>query len=72
MPNTEAYAATFALVDTDGSGRISPAELVSLMEALGEPCTPARAQEAVAAMDSDGDNRITLPEFARYMEQTKP
>ncbi|MEE2039094.1 EF-hand domain-containing protein [Nocardiopsis sp. CT-R113] len=70
MPTTE-YAATFALVDTDGDGLISAQELASLMRNLGDECTDEQAAEVVRSMDGDGDSRISLEEFAGYMAQNK-
>ncbi|CAL9499097.1 hypothetical protein SUDANB121_03415 [Nocardiopsis dassonvillei] len=67
MPETSEYAATFALVDSDGDGRISADELVALMRNLGDECTAEQAADTVRAMDSDGDSRISLEEFARFM-----
>ncbi|MGW9348725.1 calmodulin/calcium-binding protein CML [Nocardiopsis flavescens] len=67
MPETSEYAATFALVDADGDGRISADELVALMRNLGDACTHEQAAETVRAMDSNGDSRISLEEFARFM-----
>ncbi|MBB6118504.1 EF-hand domain-containing protein [Nocardiopsis algeriensis] len=67
MSQTTEYAATFALVDTDGDGRISAEELVSLMRNLGDECTEEQAAAVVGAMDGDGDGRISLEEFSRYM-----
>lgn len=71
MPETTEYAATFALVDVDGDGLISAQELASLMRNLGDPTTEEQAAEVVRNMDSDGDQRISLEEFARYMSQNK-
>lgn len=71
MSETTEYAATFALVDTDGDGLISAGELASLMRNLGDECTEEQAADVVRSMDGDGDSRISLEEFARYMSQTK-
>ncbi|WP_017606863.1 EF-hand domain-containing protein [Nocardiopsis alkaliphila] len=71
MPETTEYAATFALVDTDGDGRICARELAALMRNLGDETTEEQAAEVVRAMDSDGDQRICLEEFARYMAQNR-
>ncbi|SIO85995.1 EF-hand domain-containing protein [Nocardiopsis sp. JB363] len=71
MPETTEYAATFALVDVDGDGLISAQELATLMRNLGDETTEEQAAEVVRAMDSDGDQRISLEEFARYMSQNK-
>lgn len=71
MPETTEYAATFALVDVDGDGLISAQELATLMRNLGDETTEEQAAEVVRAMDSDGDQRISLEEFARYMSQNR-
>lgn len=71
MAETTDYAATFALVDTDGDGLISAQELASLMRNLGDQTTDEQAAEVVRAMDSDGDQRISLEEFARYMSRNQ-
>lgn len=71
MSETTEYAATFALVDVDGDGLISAQELASLMHNLGDETTEEQAAEVVRTMDSDGDQRISLEEFARYMSQNK-
>ncbi|MBQ1083515.1 MULTISPECIES: EF-hand domain-containing protein [unclassified Nocardiopsis] len=69
MADTTEYAATFTLVDTDNDGLISAQELASLMRNLGDQTTDEQAAEVVRAMDSDGDERISLEEFARYMSR---
>ncbi|GAA1456480.1 EF-hand domain-containing protein [Nocardiopsis exhalans] len=71
MADTADYAATFALVDIDGDGLISAQELASLMRNLGDQTTDEQAAEVVRAMDSDGDERISLEEFARYMSRNQ-
>lgn len=71
MADTADYAATFALVDIDGDGLICAQELASLMRNLGDQTTDEQAAEVVRAMDSDGDERISLEEFARYMSSNR-
>ncbi|MDF5753247.1 EF-hand domain-containing protein [Spongiactinospora sp. TRM90649] len=67
MVDTDEYAATFKLVDADGDGRISAAELHALMRTMGSPITEERAVEAVRAADADGDGLISLEEFAVFL-----
>lgn len=69
MPDTNAYAATFEIVDANKDGHISAAELAQLMKALGEEITEETATQVVSSMDGDGDGEISLEEFARYMSQ---
>lgn len=72
MTNTDEYAATFALIDTDGDGRITATELQKLMAALGGEITDEMAAHAVATIDQDGDGLVSLPELADYLSSTKP
>ncbi|MFE1170628.1 EF-hand domain-containing protein [Nocardiopsis sp. NPDC058789] len=71
MADTTEYAATFTLVDTDNDGLISAQELAALMRNLGDQTTDEQAAEVVRAMDGDGDQRISLEEFARYMSRNQ-
>jgi Ca2+-binding EF-hand superfamily protein len=67
MADASEYKATFELVDIDGDGFISPVELKSLMAALGQQITDARAVEVVVQADQNGDGKISLEEFAAFM-----
>ncbi|GGK97092.1 hypothetical protein Sme01_35450 [Sphaerisporangium melleum] len=64
------YAVTFDLVDADKDGLISAGELQRLMDVLGQPVSPEAAQAAVQKLDLDGDGRISLEEFSRYLAAT--
>jgi Ca2+-binding EF-hand superfamily protein len=61
------YKATFELVDVDGDGFITAAEFKSLMRALGQEITDARAVEVVVSGDRNRDGKISLEEFADFM-----
>ncbi|TDD61136.1 EF-hand domain-containing protein [Actinomadura rubrisoli] len=67
MADVNDYRATFELVDVDGDGYISTAELKSLMSALGQDITDTRAVEVVVAADTDHDGKVSLEEFAALM-----
>ncbi|MDP9848570.1 EF-hand domain-containing protein [Streptosporangium lutulentum] len=62
------YAMTFNIVDVDGDGFISAAELVQLMEVLGQPVTPEAAAAAIAKIDQDGNGLMSLEEFGNYLK----
>jgi Ca2+-binding EF-hand superfamily protein len=66
------YAATFALIDADGDGRITAAEFQQLMTALGDPVGDDQAQHAITVMDADGDGQVSLEELAAYLTSPPP
>ncbi|CNF65596.1 EF hand [Mycobacterium tuberculosis] len=68
MAGVDDYRATFELVDVDGDGFISTAELKNLMSKLGRDITSTRAVEVVVAADANGDGKISLAEFTALME----
>ncbi|WUI03210.1 EF-hand domain-containing protein [Spirillospora sp. NBC_00431] len=70
MADVNEYRATFELVDVDGDGYISTAELKNLMSRLGQDITDTRAVEVVVAADANGDGKISLEEFTALMERT--
>jgi Ca2+-binding EF-hand superfamily protein len=67
MTDTSEYATTFALIDVDGDGLITAAELKKLMEALGGEVSDEVAAHAVEVLDTDGDGKVSLPELADYL-----
>jgi Ca2+-binding EF-hand superfamily protein len=68
VADTSKYQTAFDIVDSDDDGLISPIELKAMMQALGDEVTDARAEEMVRRVDGDGDGRISLDEFAAFME----
>jgi Ca2+-binding EF-hand superfamily protein len=66
VTDTNRYADSFRILDADGDGRISAAELVALMRRLGDDVTDEAAAKAVELMDADGDGLISLDEFATW------
>ena len=67
MVDTERYAASFAMLDKDGDGRVSAAEFKELMGTLGVTFTDETAARAIKMMDTDGDGLVSLDELATYM-----
>lgn len=67
MTDADDYRATFELVDVDGDGYITTAELKNLMSALGDRISDTRAVEVVVAADANHDGKISLEEFAALM-----
>jgi Ca2+-binding EF-hand superfamily protein len=66
VTDTNRYADSFRLLDADGDGRVSAAELVQMMRNLGENITEEAATKAVDIMDSDGDGFVSLEEFSTF------
>ncbi|MGH9212903.1 MAG: EF-hand domain-containing protein [Acidimicrobiales bacterium] len=69
MADAADYAASFDMVDGDGDGYISAAELQRLMQVLGDDITAERAAEMIRRADSNGDGLISLDEFAAFMRR---
>jgi Ca2+-binding EF-hand superfamily protein len=69
MVDTNEYAATFKLVDADGDGLISASELQRLMGVMGKEISEDQAVEMITSIDSDGDSRISLEEFATFLSR---
>ncbi|MDL4776955.1 MULTISPECIES: EF-hand domain-containing protein [Thermomonosporaceae] len=67
MADVSEYKATFELLDADGDGYLSTAELKNLMRALGQEITDTRAVEVVVAADQNHDGKVSLEEFAALM-----
>jgi Ca2+-binding EF-hand superfamily protein len=65
--DTSRYAASFAMLDKDGDGRVSAAEFKEMMDTLGVTFTDETAARAIEMMDTDGDGLVTLDELATYM-----
>jgi Ca2+-binding EF-hand superfamily protein len=69
MVDTSRYAATFAMLDKDGDGRVSAPEFKELMATIGVKFTDEKAAEAIEMMDTDGDGLVSLDELAAYMSK---
>jgi Ca2+-binding EF-hand superfamily protein len=67
MVDTSKYAATFAMLDTDGDGLVSSAEIKELMASLGQQFDDATTERAITIMDADGDGLVSLEELATYL-----
>lgn len=58
---------SFPVVDTNGDGLISPAELARLYERNGKPITPEEMEAIFSRADTDGDGLISLEEFVVFL-----
>jgi Ca2+-binding EF-hand superfamily protein len=67
MVDTGKYAATFAMLDANGDGRVSADEFKQLMAKLGVEYDDETAAKAIALMDTDGDGLVSLEELATYL-----
>ena len=48
----------FNAVDTDGSGKLDPSEVMKVMTDIGEKVTEAEVRKIIADVDSNSDNEI--------------
>ncbi|CAL1399497.1 unnamed protein product [Linum trigynum] len=55
----------FRMFDRDGNGYITAAELAHSMVRLGHELTAEEVAGMIREADTDGDGRISLPEFSR-------
>lgn len=72
VTDTNHYADSFRILDADGDGKVSAAELVKLMRSFGDDVTDEAAAKAVELMDADGDGLVSLEEFAGYLDSRSP
>ncbi|HEX5741058.1 MAG TPA: EF-hand domain-containing protein [Pilimelia sp.] len=63
----QAIAAEFEVIDTDNDGDVSTRELVTMLSALG--VQSADLEEAVTALDTDGDGRVAREEYVQAMRE---
>jgi Ca2+-binding EF-hand superfamily protein len=61
------YEATFALIDTDGDGKITAEELKHMFTALGEDVTDEAVSTMLSFRDSDNDGLISQQELTAYL-----
>lgn len=57
----------FKVFDTDGSGKISPAELRKVMTKLGEKLSDQEVEEMISEADMDGDGVRPLFLFFSFL-----
>lgn len=58
---------TFQVFDKDGDGKISMAELKTVMANLGENLTNDEIEEMIREADADGDGEVDYEEFVKMM-----
>ncbi|KAF3786188.1 putative calcium-binding protein [Nymphaea thermarum] len=61
----EQLRSLFSLFDRDGNGFITAAELAHSMNRLGHALTVEELTGMIKEADTDGDGRISYPEFAK-------
>ena len=64
---TAEFKEAFALFDKDGDGTISPKELGTVMNSLGQKPTIAELEAMIKEVDIDGNGEIDFGEFLTMM-----
>ncbi|XP_046563914.1 uncharacterized protein LOC124272755 [Haliotis rubra] len=57
----------FSVVDVDGDGSITGADIYRLMLSLGEVISDDEILQILKSVDSDGDDRISFEDFQRFL-----
>ena len=60
----------FKMFDRDGNGYIDIKELRMVITRIGQPLTPADADELMREADLDGNGKLDYTEFARMITDT--
>ncbi|PHU27241.1 Calcium-binding allergen Ole e 8 [Capsicum chinense] len=60
----------FDLYDKDKNGKITAAELHSVMKSLGEKCSLKDCRRMISKVDVDGDGCVNFEEFKKMMSRT--
>ncbi|KAJ3682845.1 hypothetical protein LUZ60_013072 [Juncus effusus] len=68
--DSSTFSKVFSRFDTDGDGKISPAELVTAMQTIGQEITMKEAEAVVENYDADRDGLMSMEEFKKLMEET--
>ncbi|GMF00704.1 unnamed protein product [[Candida] boidinii] len=63
----EEFREAFSIFDKDGDGRISAAELGTVMRALGQNPTQQELNDLINEIDADGNSLIDFSEFLTMM-----
>ncbi|CAN4123633.1 unnamed protein product [Withania somnifera] len=58
---------SFDLYDKDKNGKISAAELYSVMKGIGEKCSLKDCRRMISFVDDDGDGSVNFEEFKKMM-----
>lgn len=66
-PSTPELERVFRYLDKNGDGKISPAELRSYMQTMGEELSPEHAAAVVESTDSDGDGLLGFDDFVKLV-----
>ena len=60
---------SFAIIDKNGDGKISPRELFMVMLSIEHCPTKEQVERMIASMDKDGDGKVSFSEYLELMKR---
>jgi len=67
----DSFKESFAVFDSDGSGKIDASELSNVLKNLGEESNPERVQMLIQQVDADSDGEVSFPEFLEIISTSR-
>ena len=64
-----ALTESFAIIDKNGDGKISPRKLFMVMLSIEHCPTEEQVERMIASMDKDGDGKVSFSEYLDLMKR---
>jgi plastin-1 len=67
----DSFKESFAVFDSDGSGKIDASELSSVLKQLGEESSPEKVEMLIKQVDANSDGEVSFPEFLEIIQNSR-